>query len=187
MKTLMIRRNSQWCSQIRIQHSSRIWNATKYRETLIEQQCFYMRQPNKPTWERGVFYQYGRSPRSLCMYMLRWLNWYSIGLENRHPATVSEFESRAQRLKAIGVMLSRLALTQQIAVQFCYRLLYFRISIGQSAWLRTTRLQVRILSEVLIQPCGVMVSTCDFGSHDEGSIPFRVVFSQCISVGRESV
>ena len=31
-------------------------------------------------------------------YLPCWLNWYSIGLENRHSVRISEFESLARRL-----------------------------------------------------------------------------------------
>ena len=43
-------------------------------------------------------------------HLPRWLNWYSTGLENRHPARVSRFESLSRRAVCLMLEFSDLKL-----------------------------------------------------------------------------
>ena len=46
--------------------------------------------------------------------MQSWLNWYSIGLENRHSARISGFESQALRFAPLAQSVEHLTFNQRV-------------------------------------------------------------------------
>ena len=46
--------------------------------------------------------------------MQSWLNWYSIGLENRHSNRISEFESQALRFALLAQLEEHLTFNQRV-------------------------------------------------------------------------
>ena len=47
-------------------------------------------------------------------YMQSWLNWYSIGPENRHSERISGFESQALRLAPLAQLVEHLTFNQRV-------------------------------------------------------------------------
>ena len=47
-------------------------------------------------------------------FMQSWLNWYSIGPENRHSARISGFESQALRLAPLAQLVEHLTFNQRV-------------------------------------------------------------------------
>lgn len=61
-------------------------------------------------------------------FMQSWLNWYSTGLENRHSARISEFESQALRFAPLAQPVEHLTFNQTVGSSSLLRGIYARVA-----------------------------------------------------------
>ncbi len=62
----------------------------------------------------SAFEEHRGNERTQFSNMQSWLNWYSIGLENRHSARISGFESQALRFALLAQLVEHLTFNQRV-------------------------------------------------------------------------